>query len=833
MSNPQVPMADPNAPAIQLDPQNSAIQTEQPQVGDQVDNSAKGPEAAIPPVQQDVTVDGGSGQNQPIQTEQSDTSKIGLNPNDPKNKVQPTPQYQIPPTDPGVVQAARMNKIATMLTGGPHFTTTVDPVSGKVTRTQNQVSTKSLLLAVAMEALGGAAAGLQAKGPGNEGKAFGMGFQSGAQNSQAAQAGQQQQDQQASQDLARQAAVTATNFQTHMNAMKAGNLDYEQHKAWVADSAPVVENLRSTGGVLASGVNESDLLNKYHVTRDMAIPDGVVPRVGADGKQATNPDGSLAWDNTYTVVDPTKKISLPPDTAQMLVDMRVPGSFKTDENGKVVSALDDINASTPIKAGIVVDMMQKAAGIKLTQGQFDSQFKTLNDPSDAQKFQVNLKDALADGTLTTKGIQTISRYAGLPLNQVVATMQKDKVPADVIGQFLNLVPQGAIEKAKINQTNQEADAKAAETRKNLVITPNNADAVIADKDGKYSAEQHAEAVSVQKQSVSTAANKAGAEATARTQAEINTKVKNGISIAGQNKQQNADFGNPALNEAAKQPASPDGVNHAFLDELAKTDPRAATVKAVGEGRNTLSAYALAKQYGGDFANLVNAAYPAWDQGKTEQYHTALKQFAPGGSLGKNVSAISTALAHMQNALDAVGWSSTVPGVRNVARGMGIQSAADYNAHMLNVATEVATAYKGGIPSEPEIQDRLKALTGNPNSVKDTLRSWAIDLEGKQEANYHQFDESVPSSFVAPVQFADPQAVQSYKRLTGKDINPDLVGRSAYHQNQNPNPNNGGPNTGPNGRVQPVPQGATGKAPGSDGKMYYHDAQGKPLGIAPQ
>jgi hypothetical protein len=176
----------------------------------------------------------------------------------------------------------------------------------------------------------------------------------------------------------------------------------------------------------------------------------------------------------------------------------------------------------------------------------------------------------------------------------------------------------------------------------------------------------------------------------------------------------------------------------------------------------------------------------------------LKQFAPGGNLGKNVVAVNTALAHMQNALDAVGWTSTVPGVRSAARALGIQSAADYNAHMLNVATEVATAYKGGIPSEPEIQDRLKALTGNPNSVKDTLRSWAKDLEGKQEASYHQFDESVPSSFVAPVQFADPQAARSYKALTGQDINPDLVGRSAYHQNQNPNPNNGGPNTGPNG-----------------------------------
>jgi hypothetical protein len=29
----------------------------------------------------------------------------------------------------------------------------------------------------------------------------------------------------------------------------------------------------------------------------------------------------------------------------------------------------------------------------------------------------------------------------------------------------------------------------------------------------------------------------------------------------------------------------------------------------------------------------------------------------------------------------------------------------------------------------------------------------------------------------------------------------------------------------------IPQGATGKAPGSDGKMHYHDAAGKDLGVA--
>ena len=39
-------------------------------------------------------------------------------------------------------------------------------------------------------------------------------------------------------------------------------------------------------------------------------------------------------------------------------------------------------------------------------------------------------------------------------------------------------------------------------------------------------------------------------------------------------------------------------------------------------------------------------------------------------------------------------------------------------------------------------------------------------------------------------------------------------------------------TQPSGGAPAVPQGATGKAPGSDGKMHYHDAAGHDLGVVP-
>jgi hypothetical protein len=791
-------------------PQNDALLQQM-----QGSNTGQTPAATTAqPGAQTQTSDQGSAQGTPQGAKSTDLSKS------------PAQTPQTPPinyADPAVQKASKLNQIATVLTGGPHFTTKIDPVSGQVTRTQNQVSTKGLLLAVAMEALGGAAAGLQAKGPGNEGKAFGMGFQNGAQNAQAAQKGQQEQDQQASSDLARQAAVTATNFTTHANAMKAGQMDYDQHNGWVKDSASVVENLRNVGAVQASGVAEGDLMSKYHVTKDMAIPDGVVARIGADGKQAKNSDGSLAWDNTYTVVDPTAKIQLPEDTAQMLADYRVPGSFKMVD-GKAVP--QDFVGSAPIKAGIVVDMLQKAAGIKLTQGQFDQQFKALNDGDDEGKFQANLKESLADGSLTTKGLQTIGRYSSLPLNQIVPTMQKDKVPADVIGQFMSLVPQGAIEKAKINQTNQESDAKSAEARQNLVVSPSNFEDVLAAKD-KYSPDQVKAAQSMETLDAKKKAQQAYSAGASHEQAVIDTKKRNGIPLTtgggggGGGKGVTGDMVNDP--KVAAIPFDPndttigaDGSHAGYMKSLEAANPNlAAEVQAVGEGRVSMSKYGLAKGDGQKLQAIVSRAFPSYDMTKAESYDKARKSFTSGAD-ATQIEAGNTTMLHASELYHNIDLQSKIP-----------QStwAATRNQDVQQLVEEVNSAYTKGVLHE----EKRQALETDMNSVNPLVAKAAVKevmklLNDKVGQKAQTWSRAKPSKVIPDFQIITPEAANAYHQVTGKDIDTRYLGIPTDDFSTGDTDNSGV-------HLLPAPAGSVHTLHGSDGNLYYVNAAGQPTGYA--
>jgi hypothetical protein len=740
-------------------------------------------------------VNGGDGQAQQVPTENADTSKIGLNPNDPKNKEQNLPQYQVPPTDPGVKQATRINKIATMLTGGPHFTTTVDPVTGQVSRTQNQVSTKSLLLAVAMEALGGAAAGLTQKGPGNEGKAFAAGFQSGGQSQQAAQAGQQEQDQQASQDLARQAAVANTNFTTHSNALKLLNLDYDSHKQWVADSAPVIENLRQVGAIQDSGVHESDLLSKYHVTKDMAVPDGVIPHIGADGKQ----DG---FENTYTVIDPKSKIQLPPDLAQQAADLRLPGTFKMVD-GKAVP--QDFVGTAPIKSALVVDITQKISGAKLTQAQLDKQFSGLNDPNDETQFEANLKNSIADGSLTTKGLQTISKYASLPLSQIADTMRKDKVDTGIIGQFLNLVPEGAIAKDKINQTNITTDAKVAETRKNLVVNKTNFDSVLADTKN-YSSEQVAAAKTVKSQVQREKSQDAYNSGFEHEEGSIASKKKNGIPLTGNMAAQSSTLTHPELADLVQNPGNyntPDGTNQAFLQGMMKIDPeRAKLIQAYANGLDMTSLYASAKAFGGSLLADIHAYDPSFNALQIQEYAKTQSEMALNGKIGKANTAGSTAFTHLRNMKDAVGLGSE------------LSSSGTFNSHRNNALSEMANFYAGGYKAgENELSDWRKAFSekgpdvDNPGQLKVTTATVAAahDMMDKIRSAYSTYDSELPRA-IPRTGFIDGPGADAYHQITGEKVDINLLRR---------------------------PKGAQLTAPDkAAGTLHWADSTGKDYGIVP-
>jgi hypothetical protein len=262
----------------------------------------------------------------------------------------------------------------------------------------------------------------------------------------------------------------------------------------------------------------------------------------------------------------------------------------------------------------------------------------------------------------------------------------------------------------------------------------------------------------------------------------------------------------------------DGVNHQFLAAMQQKNPaRAALIQSIGEGRNTLSKYGLSKKEGQALAADVAAAYPSFDQNKVEQYESALKDFGPGGKSGKNLIAINTALTHLERTYDNAGFLTSTPGLSAVGRLVGAKGAGAYSSDAKALASEIATAYKGGIPSEPEVDRWYQGFTAvNPNTVKESLSEAANLLLNRVGEMHDRWNDSVPSSFVSPVQFVTDSAANSFKHVTGQDVPGELRQRGRANQ-----PSSVGQWSPPAGA--PSAQGVP------DGKYLYQN--GKPVAVA--
>jgi hypothetical protein len=440
------------------------------------------------PVSQAVTAP--ATQTQPVQSQPAIATP----------QAQPSQGTQTPPgvanaapVHPAVQNAGIVHEIAQTLAGGPRNTYAVDPSTGALKATPLPLTTKEIGLSIALAALSGGIAGLGERGPGATGKAAAVGAAT-------VQAQQQQQDQaaqqQASQNYARQAQIASTNFQTHQNALRLSQMDLNYHKQFVDAATPVLKSVNDVGAVLESGVRESDITSKFHVTKDMAIPDGVIQ----NGK---NPDGSDHWENTYTVIDPSKKIELPQETAQLLAGLRVPGYF-TMKDGNAVPV--SFSGSAPIKAALVVNGLALAQSFQITEAQLNRQLSSLSGgDKDVPQFDTNLRNAISDGSVTVKGLQVLSAYSNLPVDQAVEQMEKDKVDPTVIQQYRKLIPAGAFELSK--------QTRADDAKFSVIDTADKAQAVLA-APKRFTTDQVAAARNFIHIAQSDSINKATAEARA-------------------------------------------------------------------------------------------------------------------------------------------------------------------------------------------------------------------------------------------------------------------------------------------------------------------------------
>jgi hypothetical protein len=275
---------------------------------------------------------------------------------------------------PAVQRAGLFHTIAEALAGGPRFAVKVNPLTGETERTRLPMSNGSILGAIALEALGGAAAGLGVKpGPGNLGRAAAAGY---GQISQQQQEAHDRQNKEAADDFARHARIFETNLQMHNTAQQIGKQTLENNQAYVGQYEDLANKLINQYPTAVKDIVPESELSKYHATKDNAIPYKVVPRLDKDGHQAMDEYGSPQWDIDYVVVDPSFKADdlLTPQDREDAAKYHLQGFV--DANGKPTKLPNNLLLSI----SMVSNYKAQIAALKLADSDLQESQGLLNGP---------------------------------------------------------------------------------------------------------------------------------------------------------------------------------------------------------------------------------------------------------------------------------------------------------------------------------------------------------------------------------------------------------------------------------------------------------------------
>jgi hypothetical protein len=796
-----IPDAQAGTSAVQLDqsqvqPTPNAMEEDQSQKG-----PVASPDGKIPPVQQNVDVTTNNSQQMP--TENADTSNLGLKPDDPKNKMQQTPAYQTPSQHPAVQKASLLNEIATTLAGGPRYSTTIDPNTGTVTRTKVPLSTKQLGMAIALEALSGAITGAAQHGPNHVEAAAAAGYQQGQQESQQVQQANQANEDQAKNDYATKAMIAHTNFQTYQNAVTLGKLEYDANHEQDVAHAPMIDALRNQGGLLDEGLrgNVADLAKKYNVGQDLFIRQNTVPRLDPNtGQQAKDPEtGRLLWDGEYALIDPKAKISVPDETLKYLADHHVQGFYKVGEDGK--TAPINLPNNTQMRAVVAANAMAAASAIQVGDHAMTGQLAQLGKDGDkyVAEFHKNYEDA--HNTVDPSAMKVFSRYAAVPLDQLQATMIKDKVDPDTRGQIMSLIPTGAIEQSKLDAADKQADQKAAAAKRNEVPkTVAEANSILSDPTS--SAIQKSTAQGVIQRDHAEKANNAYSEGAARYAGEAAAKTKLGVPLTGSGNGSIGDLvKDPKLAQIQTDPNEPPvgGIRKGYLAALTAASPNlAAELKEVYDGHMTMSDYALAKGDGQLFGSYLARAYPGYDQSKAKGY-TKLRDSFVAGEDKNQIEAGNTTMQHAAEFYkNAVSSAASIPGTHEYNR---------LNADAPQLVEELNSAYTKGVLHEDKRKQLEEGLTSSlPYRRVDAIKEYMQLLSSKTGQKNQAWQRGKPSGATYDFPILSDDARAAYQTVTGQAIGADGV---------------------------LIPQGAVGTAQDTNGNTFYVDAQHKPLGRAPR
>jgi hypothetical protein len=689
-----------------------------------------------------------------------------------------------------------------------------------------------LTLAIAMEALSGGIKGLEQKGPNHMAAAAGAGFQQGQQQAQQVQQDNQKNEDQSKSDYATKAMIMQTNMRNYNTAVATGKLDQSVMQEQITANTPLITAMRELGGEKEAGLvgDVAELSKKYKAPIDSFILTDSRPRLDPKtGQQETDPKtGRLLFNGVWSLMDSNARPNLDAATMQYCFDNNVTGSYRIDPDGNKVH----INLPEDTRTRFIVanDMLSQAHSMQAATHTLLDSFSQLS--KDGDKYGDQLKENLKDSHNATPSARAaLSRYAGMALTPVDptkpgsptvmdATMIKDKVPSDDRAYVNSLIPQGAVEQAKVDSEKAAADQKtlaAVNTKvaeRNAAPTLAQAGAILHDPN--TTPEQKAQAQGMLNADTAHKANVAAAEAqigikTAGAKAEASEKghiqgrLDMGLS-AEPGKGTMGGVGTDSMTHPElasivqddKNYNTPDGTNQAFLQGMMKIDPqRARTLMAYSQGMDRQSFYATAKAYGGGFNADLHSYDPWYSVSNMDKFFAAQKSLGLGGAQSSTNTAFNAMLQHLDEAHTHYGLGAITG------------TSGKYDADIKNASTEMSGFYVGGKkPGENEIKGKLETYKSTfPGKASGALVEDAKDAMFKQVANYDAMNSSMPSAVKRPY-FMSQAAAEAFTHLTGDQVDDRLV----YHPPQGSTPilNNVNAVVGydtPNGRVDAFGVGA--------------------------
>jgi hypothetical protein len=651
---------------------------------------------------------------------------------------QPAPDFS---NHPAVKQAGLVSSIARTLAGNPQQVS-IDPQTGQTTRTPATLTGRQIALAIALNALGGAAAGAGAKpGPGVLGRAAEAGF---AQGEQRQQQNQQQQEQNAQQDYTRKAQVLDTNMRMHNNALLMGQQDKASNDAYVGAYKDLATKLQNEFPSYIKGYATYADLAKYNVTKENAIPYQVTPRMDASGEQVKDASGKPLWDINYMIVDPSVTSA----------DLFTKQDIATANKYHLGNAFDNPNIGTsPMRIGMALNYKTQIHSLEMMDSEIDQYYSTLNAnlPKGTEKLTppaigaaTGVDSSLASALTKFQSalVRTQGNYTQALSTLASPTGQNDPSAAGKVAALLG----GTANIQRYDKINTPLSFK----------TENDANNVIADPTS--SADQRAQAQSFLDDTAKQAAKQAGAVEAAKT------KIT-GVEDAG--------GGNAAL--ISSNP--PGGVNTAYLQSL----PPAAQqqTRAIAEGREA-PPNARTKQGQEQMQRVTNYA-PDYDGTRFNTYQAMQKDFVSGKS-SQGLQALNTALGHLGVIYDNANAGSTLPGISGVERLFGNTSATNLKTAQTAVTDELGRAYKSGVVTADERKDWQSQIDGwTPANVKASAGSLARLLDSKIASYEQTLRNGAPSGAVRLPALMSPPAATAYQHITGEapttsvGTNPSAVG----------------------------------------------------------